>query len=80
MDYKDAFYPYLKQKRKIGRGIYFYNTPQELLKRLELLARSLTAGNNGALPEYTQIAHRLRDIGTISNKQLNKLLRRYIDI
>ena len=40
----------------------------------------LKAGNNGALTEYTQIAHHLRDIGTISNKQLNTLLKKYIDI
>ena len=43
--------------------IYFYNSPQELLNRLELLGGSLAAGNNGALSEYIQIAHRLRDIG-----------------
>lgn len=79
-EYKRAFEPYFKQRRKTGRGIYFYNSPHELLHRLELLDGSLKAGNNGALTEYTQIAHHLRDIGTISNKQLNTLLKKYIDI
>ena len=65
-----------------GRGIYFYNSPQELLKRLELLGGSLAAGNNGALSEYIQIAHRLRvrDLGVVTNNQLDALLRKYIDI
>ena len=80
MEYKRAFEPYFKQRRKTGRGIIHYNSPHELLHRLEVLDGSLTAGNNGALAEYTQIAHHLRDIGTISNKQPNPLLRKYIDL
>ena len=68
------------QQKYYGRGIYFYNSPQDLLKRLELLGGSLRAGNNGVLQEYIQIAHRLRDTGIISNKQLNTLLRKYINI
>lgn len=109
LNYKDAFMPYLKQRRQQGRGeimqrgrqaryglrgqrcqrgrgiwgtspIFFYNTPQDLLKRFELLEGSLKAGNNGVLTEYIQIAHRLRDTGVISNTQLKKLLRKYIDL
>lgn len=76
--YKNAFSQYLNQRYQTGQGIFFYNTPQELLNRLELLDNSLKAGNNGALPEYIQIAHRLRDISSFSNTQLNKLLRKYI--
>ena len=68
------------QQKYYGRGIYFYNSPQELLNRLELLDGSLRAGNNGALPEYIQIAHRLRDTGFITNTQLNTLLRKYVDL
>ena len=56
----------------------FYFSPQELLKRFELLNGSLAAGNNGVLPEYIQIAHRLRDHGIITNNQLNTLLRKII--
>ena len=66
-----------KYKTKSGSGI-FYNNPQELLKRFELLNGSLVAGNNGVLPEYIQIAHRLRDLGIITNNQLNTLLRKVI--
>ena len=63
-----------------GQGIYYYNSPQELLKRLELLGGSLAAGNNGVLSEYIQIAHQLRDLGVVTNNQLNALLRKYINI
>ena len=59
-----------------GRGINF--SPQELLHRLELLGGSLSAGNNGVLPEFIQISHRLRDLGIITNNQLNALLRKVI--
>ena len=52
----------------------FFTKPEELLKRFELLSGSLAAGNNGVLPEYVQIAHRLRDLGIVTNNQLNKLL------
>ena len=71
---------------QVGQGIwganpiYFYNSHQELLKRLEVLGGSLAAGNNGVLSEYIQIAHRLRDLGVVTNNQLNALLRKYIDI
>ena len=60
-----------KKKEKSGSGIFY--SPQELLKRLELLNGSLAAGNNGVLSEYIQIAHRLRDHGIITNNQLSTL-------
>ena len=63
-------------KTKSGSGLF--SSPQELLRRLELLNGSLAAGNNGVLPELIQIAHRLRDLGILTNKQLNKLLRKVI--
>ena len=65
-----------KKIEKTGSGLFI--NPQELLHRFELLNGSLAAGNNGVLPEYIQIAHRLRDIGILSNNQLNKLLRKVI--
>ena len=67
----------LEFRNQTGSGI-FYNNPQELLHRFELLNGSLVAGNNGVLPEYIQIAHRLRDLGIITNNQLNTLLRKVI--
>ena len=67
----------LMYKQKSGSGM-FYSSPEELLKRFELLNGSLAAGNNGVLPEYIKIAYRLRDLGIITNKQLNTLLKKII--
>ena len=55
--YKDTIADIMKAKEKYqsGKGIFFYS-PQELIKRLELLGGSLAAGNNGVLYEYIQIA------------------------
>ena len=66
----------LLYKKKTGSGMFI--NPQELIRRLELLNGSLVAGNNGVLPEFIQIAHRLRDLGILSNNQLNSLLRKVI--
>ena len=75
--YKEILKFYLNSLNyKVGQGLYF--SPQELLKRFELLNGSLSAGNNGVLPEYIQIAHRLRDLGVVTNNQLNTLLRKVI--
>ena len=77
MKYRNIMNDYFKSlEYKIGQGLYF--SPQELLHRLELLGGSLAAGNNGVLPEYIQLAHRLRDLGIITNNQLNTLLRKII--
>ena len=65
-----------KKSEKSGSGLFI--NPQELLRRFELLNGSLAAGNNGVLPEFIQIAHRLRDLGILSNNQLNTLLRKVI--
>ena len=65
-----------KKYEKTGSGLF--SNPEELLHRFELVNGSLAAGNNGVLPEYIQIAHRLRDLGIITNNQLNTLLRKVI--
>ena len=84
--YKDILNSYLNSLQyKVGEGFGGKNTSiyfslQELIKRFELLGGSLSAGNNGVLHEYIQIAHRLRDIGIVTNNQLNKLLRNYLNI
>ena len=67
----------LEFRKQIGYGM-FYNNPEELLRRFELLNGSLSAGNNGVLPELIKIVHRLRDLGILSNKQLNTFLRKVI--
>ena len=59
--------------------IYFKN-PYKLLERLELLGGSILAGNNGVIPEFSQIAHLLNQMKVISKKQLNDLLKAYITI
>ena len=77
MKYKNIMKDYFKSlEYKVGQGLY--SSPQELLHRFELLNGSLAAGNNGVLPEFIQIAHRLRDHGIITNNQLNTLLRKII--
>ena len=56
----------------------YFKDPQQLLHRLELLGGSIMAGNNGAINEFSQIAHLLNKMKVISNKQLNNLLKTYL--
>ena len=65
-------------KEKTGTGIMHFNNPLQLLDRLELLAGSIFAGNNGVKQEFTQIAHLLHQFKVITKKQLNDLLKKYI--
>ena len=58
----------------------YFNKPNQLLDRLELLGASILAGNNGAIQEFSQIVHLLKQMKVISNKQLNDLLKTYITI
>ena len=67
-------------KTKSGSGFVYFNNPNQLLDRLELLGGSILAGNNGVIPEFSQIAHLLNKMKVISKKQLNKLLKNYIPI
>ena len=63
-----------------GQGIFYFNNPLQLLDRLELLGCSILAGNNGVIPEFSQIAHLLNQMKVITKKQLNDLLKNYITI
>ena len=65
-------------KTKSGSGMIYFNNPHQLLDRLELLGGSILAGNNGVIPEFSQIAHLLNQMKVISKKQLNDLLKTYI--
>ena len=65
-------------RKKEGKGIIHFNNPQQLVKRLELLAGSILAGNNGVKQEFSQIAHLLHQLKDISKKTLNNLLKIYI--
>ena len=70
----------LRFKKKRGSGITLLKNPHHLLKRLELLGGSILAGNNGVIPEFSQIAHLLNQMKVITKKQLNDLLKNYISI
>ena len=73
--------PKLKEFRtKSASGIFYFNNPHQLLDRLELLGGSILAGNNGVIPEFSQIAHLLNQMKVITKKQLNNLLKNYISI
>ena len=77
--YKNILKLYLGSlEYKIGEGMIYFNNPHQLLKRLELLGGSILAGNNGVIPEFSQIAHLLNQMKVISKKQLNNLLKNYI--
>ena len=77
--YRNTLNNYFKSiNYKVGQGVVYYNNPQQLLHRLELLGGSIMAGNNGALNEFSQIAHLLNKMKVISNKQLKDLLKTYL--
>ena len=61
-----------------GTGIIHFNNPLQLIKRLELLAGSIFAGNNGVKQGFSQIAHLLHQLKIITKKTLNDLLKKYI--
>ena len=79
-NYKDVLSTFINSMQyQTGSGVYF-NNPNKLLDRLELLAGSILAGNNGVIPEFTQLIHYLNQINVISKKQVNNLLKNYIGI
>ena len=64
--------------KKIGSGVVYFNNINDLLDRMELLGGSILAGNNSVKNEFSQIAHKLNQLGTISNKQLIEQLNNYV--
>ena len=79
--YKNILKLYLGSlEYQMGEGMIYFNNPHQLLDRLELLGGSILAGNNGVIPEFSQIAHLLNQMKVISKKQLNDLLKNYIPI
>ena len=67
-----------KKYNKLGSGVIYYNNPEDLLNRIELLGGSTLAGHNGVKREFTQIVHTLNKIGVIDNNQLSDLLKEYV--
>ena len=69
-----------KKYSKLGSGVVYYNNPQDLLSRLELLGGSMSAGNDSSdvRKEFSNIVHQLNKLNVIDNKQMNNLLKEYI--
>ena len=60
--------------------VVYYNNPQDLLSRLELLGGSMSAGNNSndVREEFVNIAHMLNKLKVINNKQMNDIMKEYL--
>ena len=67
-----------KKFSKLGSGVVYYNDTNDLIDRMELLGGSILAGNNGVKSEFSEIVHKLYEIGKIDNNQLNDLLKSYV--
>ena len=67
-----------KKYSKIGSGIIYYNDVNDLIDRMELLGGSIIAGNDGVKNEFSEIVHKLFQLGKIDNNQLNELLKSYV--
>ena len=69
-----------KKYSKLGSGIFYYNDPQDLLSRLELLGESMSAGNNSnaVREEFSNIVHKLNKLKIINNEQMSDLIKEYL--
>ena len=67
-----------KKYSKIGSGIMYYNDVNDLIDRMELLGGSIMAGNDGVKNEFSEIVHKLFQLGKIDNGTLNDLLKVYV--
>lgn len=56
---------------RVGSGI---NPYYQLIDRLKLLGGSIMAGNNGVVPEFTQIANYLNSIKVLPTAELKKIM------
>ena len=56
-----------KKYSKIGSGIIYYNDVNDLIDRMELLGGSIMAGNDGVKSEFSEIVHKLFQLGKIDN-------------
>ena len=67
-----------KKYSKMGSGVVYYNDTNDLIDRMELLGGSILAGNDGAKSEFSEIVHKLHQLGKIDNGKLNDLLQLYV--
>lgn len=71
--YGDALEAILYQTGfKTGEGL---NNTNQLIDRLKLLGGSIMAGNNGVIPEFTQLSNYLNSVGVLSKNELQKLMK-----
>lgn len=55
---------------KTGKGL----DTNQIIDRLKLLGGSIMAGNDGVIPEFTQLSNYLNAMGILSNNELQKLM------
>ena len=67
-----------KKYSKIGSGVVYYHDPNDLINRMELLGGAIMAGNDSVRSEFSEIAHKLYQLGMIDNGKLNDLLQAYV--
>lgn len=67
-----------KKFSKLGSGVVYFNNANYLMDRLQLLGGSIMAGNNSVKDEFSQIAHKMFQLGIIGKKKLNDLLNVYV--
>ena len=75
---KDLNVPFELEKSQTGSSIFYYNNPNDLLDRLELLGGSISAGNNSVKEEFSDVAHTLWKLNLINSKKLNQLLKNFL--
>ena len=63
---------------KLGAGVIYYNNINDLIDRMELLGGGILAGNNALTDEFSEIVHKLHQLGKIDKGTLNKLLKVYV--
>ena len=62
----------------LGSGVVYYNDTNDLIDRMELLGGAIMAGNDGAKNEFSEIVHKLYQLGKIDNTKLKNLLEVYV--
>ena len=70
--YRNTINDYLRSiNYQVGQGI---RNPNQLIDRLKLLGGSIMVGNNGVVPEFTQIANYLNSIKVLPTTELKKMM------
>ena len=72
----------LKKRKQRGKGVVFFNDPNQLLKKLELIIGEVVAGNTSIDMRNmgVHILDTLLKIATINPSQYDKLYKKYFKI